>query len=576
MRWPPLSATSAKTDEGRRVAGIMTAGCTQGEWHYWGFFYLPDTGPAMTAHFRRYARRLCGGDLTALAARWGRELADWQEVRPPALERLREASSTFRDGPHAAWTLDFVRCLHRLLAETLIGFCRTVKTASDGALLAGAFYGYFLNTPWRDEGGHLEFERVLRSKWVDYLAAPQVYDVHARDVGGTGLDRALVASVRRAGKMWFSEADTPTHIGRSMKVYWKTREEIARNAADSVALVRRDAARALTQGTRLWWFDFGRRHRGGEYLHPRIMAEIARLERLAEWAAGRDLRPVAQLAVAYDCESLYHMSHWRAGRDAVSSGVTDQLAREAQYVGAPVELLRWQDVEARHRLVVVANAFHLSPERRQQLRKRLCRGGRTVLWLYAPGCLGGGGTAADGVTSTTGIAVRQMRGAAEPCVQFTGEAGLGTGEFRYAAAPVWMEKDADLPAPQTLRPAFRVADRDVEVLAIWAGGRDVAVAAKEMPWGRSVYCALPLVPARFLRALLAAAGGHIYCAGEGVLMANSGLLAFHTRSGGRRTFRLVHEVDVVDAVEGKAVARATRAFTVDLPPRSTTIYRLER
>ena len=155
-------------------------------------------------------------------------------------------------------------------------------------------------------------------------------------------------------------------------------------------------------------------------------------------------------------------------------------------------------------------------------------------------------------------------------------AGLRGREFRYSAGPVWMEKDADLPAPELLRPAFRVADKNAQVLATWAGGNGVAAAAKDMAWGRTVYCALPLVPARFLRNLLAAAGGHIYCTGEGVLMANSGLLAFHTRSGGRRTFRLVDAVDIVDGVTRKVVARGVDRFTVELPPRSTTIYCLER
>ncbi len=446
----------------------MTAGCTQGEWHYWGFFYLPDTGPAMTAHFRRCARRLAGGDLGALvrALGYGRS-ADWQDVRPPAMERLREGSGSFRNGPHAAWTLDFVRCLHRLQADTIIGFCRTVKTASDGALLAGAFYGYFLNTPWRDEGGHLELERVLRSKWVDYLAAPQVYDVHARDIGGTGLDRALVAGVKRGRQ-------DVVQRGRHADPHRPIDEGLLEDA-------RGDRARMPTIRSRWCAATPPARSRRGpgsggstsaaatraaSPCTPRSWPRSRACSGLAEWAEGRDLRPVAQLALAYDYESLYHMSHWRSGRDAVSSGVTDQLAREAQYVGAPVELLRWQDVEPRHRLVVVANAFHLTPERRAQIQRRICRGGRTVLWLYAPGCLGGEGTSSDGVSETTGIEVRQLRGAAEPCIRFA-----DGREFRYAAAPVWMEKDADLPAPETLRPAFRVADRMPTPWRRWAGGK---------------------------------------------------------------------------------------------------------
>lgn len=59
-------------------------------------------------------------------------------------------------------------------------------------------------------------------------------------------------------------------------------------------------------------------------------------------------------------------------------------------------------------------------------------------------------------------------------------------------------------------------------------------------------------------------------------MANVGLLAFHTRTGGRRTFRLPEAADVVDGITGEIVARGADQFTVPLPPRSTTIYCLER
>jgi len=562
------------------VPGVMTSCCTFGEWHYWGFFHLPDTGPAMTEHFRRWVRGRYGDDLSAVRAAWAMDLDDWDAVRPPQRERMDEDAGSLRSGRWARWTLDYVRCHQQRVTGTLIEFARAVKEASDGELLTGAFHGYFFNTPWRDEGGHLEFMRAVDSPWLDYLSAPQIYDVHARDLGGTGLDRALTPTIRRAGKRWISEADTPTHIGRSMKQYWKTREELARNAADSIALVRRDAARALTGNHALWWFDFGRDHLGGEYLDPQIMDEIARLGRLSERVDALDTTPNAEAAVAYDDQSQYHLPHWRSGRDAVSSGLLDQLVREAQYIGAPAEPLHWRDVEERHRLVIVANALHLSPERRAALRDRLCRDGRWVLWMYAPGVVGDDGERdVDGIGAATGFAVQRLARPVDPAIRFVEGgplvAGLRGRTFRYTPAPVWMEREADLPAPSRLTPAFAVDDPHAVPLAHWTDG-GVALARRDEPWGTSLYCALPLAPRRLLRNLLRAAGGHIYSNSHDVWMANRSVLAVHTGRGGRRTVRLPAPATVSDGVTDQLVAASNDRFSVTLPKRSTTIWRLDR
>jgi|GEM_PF-2348393 len=565
-----------ESENGRRVFGITCAHCTYGEWHYWGFFHLPDTGPAMTAHFRRWAKRRYDS-LNEVSWAWGMPLESWDDVSVPGLERQDNTPSTFREGPQAARTLDYVRCHQALVADTLLASCRAVKQASDGEILAGAFYGYFFNTPWRDEGGHLEYPRVVRSKWVDFLAGPQAYDIRCRDIGGTGLDRGLVADVLAHGKIWLSEADTPTHLGRLMAYFWRTPDEIAKTPADSIALVRRDAARAFTQGNRFWWYDFGRKFTGGEYLDEEIMADIAQLVRLSQEVQHLDRTPVAQVAIAYDLESCYHLPHWRAGADSVSSGVIEQLIIEAQYLGAPVDLLRWENVQPRHRLAVVANAFHLSPTERRKLRKILCRDGRTVLWLYAPGALGDGGMA-DGITTATGVRLRQLPEAAEPLIRFTNSpllpASLHGTDFRYEAEPVWMEKYDPIPATPRLQPVFFVDDPAAEPLAHWYTGQ-TAIAAKREPWGVSIYCALPMVPRRLLCHLLRQAGGHIYCESEDVWLANRGVLAVHTRDGGPRMVRLPEPATVVNGHTGEVVAKKTAVFEINLPLRSTTIFLLE-
>jgi len=387
----------------------------------------------------------------------------------------------------------------------------------------------------------------------------------------------MVADVLRHGKIWLSEADTPTHLGRLMAYFWRTPDEIAKTPADSIALIRRDAARAFTQGNRFWWYDFGRKFTGGEYLDPEIMSEIAHLVRLAGEVEQLDRTPITQVALAYHLDSCSHMSHWHAGTDAVSSGVTEGLVHEAQFLGTPVDVLQWDGVQPRHRLVIAANAFHLPPAERKKLRKTLCRDGRTVLWLYAPGALGGG-EMADGITAVTGIRTRQLPEPAEPLIRFTDSpllpAVLHGTDFRNEAEPVWMEKYDPLPAPERLQPAFYIDDPDAEPLAHWSTGQ-VVIAAMRQPWGTSIYCALPLVPRQLLRHLLQQAGGHVYCESEDVWLANHSVLAAHTRDGGPRTIRLPKSATVINGHTGEVVAKRTMEFKVNLSPRSTTIWILK-
>jgi len=200
-----------------------------------------------------------------------------------------------------------------------------------------------------------------------------------------------------------------------------------------------------------------------------------------------------------------------------------------------------------------------------------------VLWLYAPGALGGG-EMADGITAATGMRVRQLPEPVEPLIRFTDNpllpSSLHGTDFRYEAEAVWMEKYDPIPAPPRLQPAFHIDDPAVEPLANWPNGQ-VAMAAKREPWGTSLYCALPMVPRQLLRHLLRQSGGHIYCESEDVWLANSSVLAVHTRDGGPRTVRLPASATVVDGHTGEVVARGTTDFTVHLSPRSTTIWILK-
>jgi hypothetical protein len=57
------------------------------------------------------------------------------------------------------------------------------------------------------------------------------------------------------------------------------------------------------------------------------------------------------------------------------------------------------------------------------------------------------------------------------------------------------------------------------------------------------------------------------------LYADLQLFGVHTVSGGKRIFRLPRRVEIVyDLFDGKAIAKNTAQFEVDLPPASTSLF----
>jgi len=98
-------------------------------------------------------------------------------------------------------------------------------------------------------------------------------------------------------------------------------------------------------------------------------------------------------------------------------------------------------------------------------------------------------------------------------------------------------------------------------------------AVKRFPDWTSIYIAVPDIPSSVLRGIARYADVHLYSDRGDVLYAAENLLSVHTISGGKRTFALPSEKEIiVDLFENKMIARDTRKFRVNLPPASTALY----
>ena len=187
---------------GKRVVGYQPGYGIYTEWHYFGSWreQMPDTGPAMTAHFREWLRGRYG-TVDDLREAWLDTDVTFETATVPGVQpRLAAGRLDLRDPAAGQWVADYYRCQQEVTADDIELFCAAAKEATGGRAMAGVFYGYFYGVHPQTQGGHLELERLLASPSVDYFAAP--YDYSHRLMGDDGRGRAICDAVHRFGRVW--------------------------------------------------------------------------------------------------------------------------------------------------------------------------------------------------------------------------------------------------------------------------------------------------------------------------------------------------------------------------------------
>lgn len=533
-----------------------------------------DYSEPMRQHFRAWLRQRYNDDQEAFRDAWqdGRVRFDLAEVPPPEAN-WDTTHWTFRDPRREQPIIDYYRCLGELCGELVCEFNRTVKQVAGQRSLTGAFYGYLLELAWNagffNEGpdspyatsqrsGHLGLEHVLRSPYVDFLVSPYSYGF--RGVGGHGPAMPPSESLRLHGKIYIYEEDTRTHLAPKLAGFGR-----ARSLDDSVAVLKRNMAEIVTRGQGVWW-NVGASH-VDPVAEPAFRPLLRQFQQLGTFALELDRQPAAQVAVILDDESFLY-----EGIDNALdlAAITKQRLWGLPRIGAPADYYMLRDLlEDRlppYRLYIFLNPWRLDDERREQLATQLRREQRVALWIYGAGYI------------NTKPAITN----AEEVTGF----GMGIGEHPWG--PQMHLLDFDHPITQglpedftwgtdaRLAPLFHIDDPEARILGqvVHSQGRCLpGFGVKELGSWRSVYSAVPNLPAAILRGVARYAGVHLYSEAGDVLYATPQLLAVHTGGGGRRTFRLPHPVEAVyDLFDRQLVAENASSFDMQLPPRSTALW----
>jgi len=545
-----------------------------------------DHSEPMQRAFRAWLRKRYQDDEAALRAAWGSPDATFETARVPSGEEQGNTTHfLFRDPRREQNIIDYYECYAETTADALLGMCRHVKDLSGRDKLTGAFFGYLMELAWNDafftdghgdrataevstvqRSGHLGLHKVLRSPDLDFLVSP--YSYAFRGIGGDGLPMGPTESLRLHGKLYLFEEDTLMHNSLDPHGRMQPKDQ-------NIPIYQRNFAQIVTHGIGVTW------------LENNVFQEDARIidaahawhehyHKIGTWAVGLDRKPSADVAVFLDDESYMYEGN---NNHLSLSLIAQQRVTALNRFGAPHDLYLLNDLLdgnlPPYKLYVFLNPFHLNDRRRRALKGIVCRNNQTALWYYAPGYLNSDADEAahpDNMTDLTGFRFGFGRSYWAPFMHVT--------DFEHPITE-GLPQDLFWGTTRMIAPIFHLADPDARVLGevVFGLGRcQPGLGVKTLNPGtaqawNSVYVATPTIPAAVLRGVARFAGAHLYSEAGDVLYATPDLLAVHTVSGGRRTFKLPKPAEVVyDLFHRKPVAADATAFEAHLPPKSTALY----
>jgi len=539
-------------------------------------FHTGDYSAPMRRHFRSWLRKKYNNEETALQRAWNDPEVTFESAEvPSAKEQFNTEHWTFRDPQKEQNVIDYYMSLSELCGDLVIDFCETVKNATGGKSLAGAFYGYLMELTWNagffgeggkgsdsdystyQRSGHLGLKKVLNSPYVDFLVSPYSYGF--RGIGGEGCSMPPAESMRIHNKIYLFEDDTRTHT-HEHPAYGR-----ARNLSESTAILKRNFAYITTKGQGIWWLV----NKGHiiSTLEPAFRPLLKQFKKLGEFTIHTDRSPCAEIAVLLDDESFFYET---IRNDLDMPLIFKQHLIGLPRMGAPYDVYLLDDFLngklKPYKLYIFLNPLRLNESRRLALKRELYKDGKTALWIYAPGYLNDTASV-ENIRDVTGFNMEENE---HPWASFMHVTNFNHTITREIPQDFFWGSDS------RLGPQFFVNDKyalELGQVVFAQGTCKPGLVVKKFPEWKSVYCSVPNVPAQILRGIARYAGVHIYNDKGDVLYASKNLFSVHTVAGGERLFILPEKVEVIyDLFNQRIVDYDTDTFNVTLAPASTVLF----
>ncbi|MGD8415016.1 MAG: hypothetical protein PVF33_12335, partial [Candidatus Latescibacterota bacterium] len=531
-----------------RVIGYFLGTGRTGEWNYFGSNLFPDYSAPM--------QRACG--------------------QVPSVRRRMNASyGLLRDPASESDVMDFYACLHDTVTDDIVRLAHSVKAETKRRVICGTFYGYLTESVRIQDAGFLAPLKVFDCPDIDLIACPYAYQNtnitgeerwesdmedgagnrlgRARGVGGDAAFRAMVASVRKRGKLFVMEADPSTYL--DVTDSWRSiGGSGSKSVEGTLRIMRRDLGKFWADGCGGWLYDFGPYHgvESGWYGDQPIIDEISRFSKLMEDRTGQKIGSVAEVAVMGDTRSFFATRHWMREKPWTGYGIRfsdvfnhwflNAQSRTINRIGTPVDWFLREDFlsleKGRHKLLIVPNTFLLEKAEIKEIRHFLSGSGMTVVWMYAPGFLTWSGINPEGMESLTGFRFKTL--------DVPGKLMISTESAESDFDPV-RESGFGLKSPLEYYPRFEVTNDDIEILGRWTdAGQGAAFARRQMDGWTSVYCGTAPLPVNWLRTLCLNAGVSIWSSEADIISASQDAVMLVATESGQRTLQLPKPMSDID------------------------------
>lgn len=585
-----------------RIIGCFLAAGGTSEWYY----LLPiadkqkhiclDSSPAFKKEFSKYLKEIYETD-ESLQKHWKNPCATISNPPIPKFEKhyfsagldmdvaaaLSEANlnnipvsgniGSFVDFDKNKAIYDFYRAWNIGTADSVLYFAQIIKKVSPNHLV-GAFYGSqgcinFIESS--STGGNV---KVLNSKFIDFLAAPGVYE--NRILGGFEGQRQVQDSFALHNKVYIVEQDTRTHnedrvVRKLHGVY---------NLEDTKNIMKREFGRNICEDVQAWWFDqvIG----GKRYKQTELYELIEQQQNIAKQAYSLNRTKKSEIAFIFDEESMQAVS-FQTTKDTVELTRNYELAR----IGAPIDQYYHNDIldpnMPSYKMYVFLNTYVLSKDEREAIKRKLKADNAVAVWMYAPGFIE---PFADNKMDTaymrelTGMSFSMVNKCYDAVFKFEDtdhqiienlDKTLLYGKFDRDRTLIYVKPPSAL-WDTYLYPLFYVNDPNATHLGYFLSSGYPSVSLKKLKDFTSVYYGSKCINCNVLRSLAKFADCHIYSDSNDVIYIGANYITFHATTSGKKIIRFPQKVTVYEVYEEKTYAKDTDVVEFDISFGETKMF----
>lgn len=345
---------------GDRILAYHIAYGASGETTMWGrqSGWFGDWGVSNRQNFLAWGLKKYGSEA-ALREVWGEY--EPEIVPPPAVREPQDAKGAElnRDPKAGQWAVDYDLFINGCNIDAMEYFGKIVKKGTNDKPV-GAFYGYLMHVRRSGYSAHLgDFERVLNSPYIDFIAAPKSYC--RSDPGEPSGEMCPVTSVN-ARKLWVDECDVRTHLAVGDAAH-----SHSRGKQDTESMFLRELCKNLTHDSGFWFMDLG----GNWYDDAEIMSYVQELNSVAARVCEKKHASAARVLAVVDEASMLWTPPAR-------NRCMEHLWRNINLCGTPCDLVLSQDVDRMElsgvELVVLLTPYKQDKAYIEKLRANLREG----------------------------------------------------------------------------------------------------------------------------------------------------------------------------------------------------------